>query len=130
MLPDIAMSNWWACTHKQAFWKTCLFASILVGDSHHHILNGEYCVRPHDGPTVRTKVTSYEQLIELLSNVFHIHVHFQTPPTPSIEIHHSDDTIPNTPTPASQTSASLLPVSCTDSDAFRFSCEHFLNIRM
>ena len=72
--PDLVMSNWFSCTFPSARFTRQFFASRVVGDERHHILNDSYVVRTLRGDdpstTVTTKIAGAAELVEILSTVF------------------------------------------------------------
>lgn len=70
---DQECSNWFCCTHPTARFTTQLFASIIIGDERHHILNDQYVIRQGNGihKEIRSEtIASKERLLELIDTVF------------------------------------------------------------
>ncbi len=77
--PDLEMSNWISCTGPAARFTNQFFCCIVVGDTmRYHILNNKFVVRTlaaaeGTASTVEeTEITSAEQLVTLLRDVFGI----------------------------------------------------------
>jgi N-hydroxyarylamine O-acetyltransferase len=72
---DMECSNWFSCTYPSARFTTQFFASRVVGDERHHILNGAYVVRKGHGVDSQlstTKIADKAQLLSLIDTVFGI----------------------------------------------------------
>lgn len=70
---DLELSNWWACTHADALWCTCLFVARLIDGERHSIFNAGYKVhRIKDGSSTVRNIDSAEEWLRLVTSVFGI----------------------------------------------------------
>ena len=70
--PDLELSNWWSCTKPGARFTGQFFVARTIGTSgeKRHILNDSYVVRNAGGQATTAPITSREQLLSLLAEVF------------------------------------------------------------
>lgn len=72
---DQECSNWYMCTYPTTRFMTSLFVCRVVGETRHHILNGEYVIRTGHGIDDERKsvpIANRDALLILLGDVFGI----------------------------------------------------------
>lgn len=72
---DLECSNWYSCTYPSARFTTQLFASRIIDNERHHILNNQYVIRMGHGINKEVKAETIQtkaRLLELIDTVFGI----------------------------------------------------------
>ncbi len=69
-LPDYEVTNWYLSNHPASHFVTGLIAARVIKDSRYNLRNTQLAVHYKDGKTEKTELTSVDEIVKVLQEIF------------------------------------------------------------